>query len=196
MTRRLPMLGFVGALSAFSADAALAHGLGTSRSECTVEDAHVRCVFTVNLFEYPDVDADRSGTISYEELDAAIARVFALTGTHYIVRGDAAPQERLLARHSLVDDHTARLEIDHRFAVPPQRLDITSTLDQLSQPEHQHSLTVFKGRDRDGATLSAAHRTASFDFAGGVWSMRVAFWMVAALLALGGLSLTRRKGAA
>jgi len=162
-----------------------AHDLARSESRCTIQGASIDCELIVDLLEFPGVDRDGNGTISYAELDQSIAGVFARIKEHFRLRSPAEPSTVVMTRHELVDEHTARLALTYTFPDDISRLDVTSTFDELSRrPDHQHYAMTNRGGVEQRAILDAAHHTVTFEFRR--WT-RTTIWLTVAALAIVGL---------
>jgi hypothetical protein len=184
-------------VSAFSACSALllllsilatplvAHDLARSESRCTIQGSDARCELVVDLLEFPGVDQDGNGTISYAELDRAIADVFADVKAHFVLRSPAEPSTIVMTRHELIDEHTARLTLVYTFPSDVSRLDMTSTIDQLAKrADHEHYATTILAGVEEHAILNASRPTVTFEFRR--WT-RTSVWLtVAALVVVGG----------
>src|SRR6185436_15288913 len=68
-----------------------AHEFSQSESALVVDGRSVTARIDLNLLEFPDVDADRSGIVSYEELDRAIERVVAAVKEHFVLGAPEPP---------------------------------------------------------------------------------------------------------
>ena len=153
--------------------------------DSTLQGATVHCQLTVDLLEFPGVDQDGNGTISYAELDQSIASIFARIKEHFVLRGPSEPSKIVMTRHELVDEHTARLDLSYTFPARLSRLEVTSTFDELARrPDHQHYVTATMGGVEERAILDASRRTVTF--APQRWT-RTSVWLtVAALVLIGG----------
>lgn len=162
-----------------------AHDLARSESRLEVHGATVQCQLIVDLLEFPGVDQDGNGAISYAELDRSIADIFASVKANLVLRTPDEPSRIVLVRHVLVDEHTARLDLVYTFPSNISRLDVTSTFDQLARrPDHQHYVTIEIGGREERAVLDPFRRTASFE---DHWWTRTSVWLsVAALALIGG----------
>src|SRR5262249_16412834 len=160
----------------------LAHDLARSESRLEVRGSTVQCQLIVDLLEFPGVDQDGNGTISYSELDGSIADIFARVKEHLVLRSPAAPSKIVLTRHDLVDEHTARLDLVYTFPDTISRLDVTSTFDVLARrPDHQHYVTSTMAGAEDRAILDASRRTVTFEHQ---WWRRTSLWITLAALAI------------
>ena len=162
-----------------------AHDLARSESRCTIQDASTQCELIVDLLEFPGVDADGTGTISYAELDQSIAEVFGRIKEHFQLRSPAEPSTVVMTRHELVDEHTARLTLAYTFPENIARLDVISTFEQLSgRPDHQHYVIMTRNGVEQRAILDASHHTVTFEFRR--WT-RTSIWLTVVALAIVGL---------
>jgi hypothetical protein len=163
----------------------LAHDLARSESRLDVQGAVVQCRLIVDLLEFPGVDQDGNGTISYAELDQSIADIFARVKANLVLRSSTEPSKMVMTRHELVDEHTARLDIVYTFPSNISRLEVTSTFDVLARrPDHQHYVTIKIGGHEERAILDPSQRTVTFE---DQWWTRTTVWLtVAALAVIGG----------
>jgi len=175
--------GVVGALVVLvTASPVLAHDPARSESRLEVQGAVVRCELIVDLLEFPGVDQDGNGTISYAELDRSIADVFARVKANLVLRSPHEPSKIVMTGHELVDEHTARLKVVYTFPSNVSRLDVTSTFDQLARrPDHQHYVTIKIGGNEERAVLDPSQRTVTFE---DQWWTRTTVWLTVAALAL------------
>jgi hypothetical protein len=173
----------VAAVAAFAiAPTVLAHDLARSESRLEVHGAVVQCELIVDLLEFPGVDQDGNGTISYAELDRSIADIFARVKANLILRSPNEPSKVVMTRHELVDEHTARLEVEYTFPSNVSRLEVTSTFDRLARrPDHQHYVTIKLGGREERALLDPSRRTVTFE---DQWWTRTTVWLTVAALAL------------
>jgi hypothetical protein len=163
----------------------LAHDLARSESRLEVQGAVVQCQLIVDLLEFPGVDQDGNGTISYSELDRSIADVFARIKANLILRSPNEPSRIVMTRHELVDEHMARLELVYTFPSRISRLEVTSTFDQLARrPDHQHDVTIKIGGHEERAVLDPSQRTVTFEDQR--WTRTTVWLTVAALALIGG----------
>jgi hypothetical protein len=177
-----------------------AHDPGTSESRIDVDGSEVRAVIYLNVAEFPDLDADRNGRVEVDELDRAIAAIFATVKEHYaIASGGTAPAKRVLTRYQLADDHTVRLQIDDTFASEVRQIEVTSTFDRLTRPDHQHLVNVYAAGIQETAVLGRGREQATFVTRRSLWTNRTVLLVAAAILLLGGragvaLMQRRRRG--
>ncbi len=137
---------------------AVAHQFSTSYSRVVVSRAEVRVTFIVDLLALhsgPAVDADGDGAVTYDELDAAIERVFAAVKANYRVLSEPAIASTSLERFDLVAENTVEMEIVCRASADIRRLEIASTLDRITQPDHTHLLRMPQGSGLRQAVLTA-----------------------------------------
>jgi len=156
-----------------------AHDFSRSESRVEVHGREVRVALSLNLLELGgagnnNVDTNGDGVISYDELDHAIDRIYALIKQHYVL-GEiigqpgppAAPIRVTLTHYGISMGHVLDAQLLYVFPAGVTQLSVTSTLDQImqhpiGQPRHQHLISVrFDGEPRE-SVLDAAHPTAVF----------------------------------
>jgi hypothetical protein len=131
-----------------------AHDLGQSESIFEPRGNAVAATVTVDLLGFTGVDDDANGRVSYDELDTSIADVFAQLKTHLRVQAAVPPLRITLDRHELIeDDHVLRMNITYAFREPVKAVTVTSSLDQLANPTHQHLVTSVVDGERRRAVL-------------------------------------------
>jgi hydrogenase/urease accessory protein HupE len=146
---------------AFSVSAS-GHEVSQSDSRLEVHGHEVRVAFRLNLLELGYVDANGDGFISYEELDNSIGRVYADIKRHYVLQGPALPMQSTLERYGVIEDHVLDAEIVYEFSQEITQLRVTSTLDQITRPGHQHLTSANLNGTVHEAVLNAANPTAVF----------------------------------
>jgi hypothetical protein len=168
-----------------------AHEFSQSESALVVDGRSVTARIDLNLLEFPDVDADRSGIVSYEELDRAIERVVAAVKEHFVLGAPEPPADFVVERHEIVEDHVLRMDVRYGFAHDVRRLDVTSTLDALFGPMHQHFVTATMAGEIGRTVLDAGNSRVSFDQSRVIF--RRAATVIGAVLVLAGLVWFRRR---
>ena len=149
---------------------AQAHPFSQSGSRLVVSGRGVRAALTINLLDLhsmPDIDRNRDNRISYPELDDAIERIVAAVGPHFAVHSAGDPLQTTVERYQLADETTVRLDFLYRFAEDVATLEITSTLDTITQANHRHLMSVTSGGFTHEAILDLARPTAVFDTTAG-----------------------------
>ena len=184
MIRRLLLvIGFSASLAA--------HDFSQSESTLTLDGAAVHVQLRLNLLEFPGVDANGNLAVSYEELDGAIERVVAAVKEHYVLGAPEAPLRILVERHEIVDDHVLQMSVRYDFAGEVHQLEVTSTLDLLFGPTHQHIVTTRLNGETSRTVLDAGNRRAHLD------RSRITPWRIAAVIgavfAIGLLAWFRRR---
>ncbi len=143
------------------------HELSRSTSRVIARDRRVDVSFAIGAVDFhqgPVVDADGDGRASADEIDAAIAAVFAALKRNFRVTADGkTPESVLLERYGLEDGTTLRLALGYTFAAPVRTLAIESTLPAISQPDHRHLTRVTLGAISREAVLDAERTRANFD---------------------------------
>ena len=153
-----------------------AHDFSQSESTLALDGASVNVRLRLNLLEFPGVDRNGNGAVSYEELDAAIERVVAAVKEHYVLGAPDAPLRVLVERHEIVDDHVLQMSVRYDFARDVRQLDVTSTLDVLFGPMHQHIVTTRLHGETSRTVLDAGNRRAHLD------RSRITPWRIAAAI--------------
>jgi hypothetical protein len=143
-----------------------AHDLSRSESRLEIHGREVRVLFTIDLLELSDVDRNRDGRVSYDELDASIERIFAAVKENYQVRAAAPPLHISVEQYGIIDGHVLRMELNETFAEDVSRLEITSTLDRIARSGHQHLASATVDGIVHQAVLDASMPTAVFSAAG------------------------------
>lgn len=136
----------------------LAHQFSTSYSRVVVDRAEVRVSFIVDLLALhsgPTADADGDGAVTYDELDAAIERVFAAVRANYRVLSEPPIVSTSLERFDLVAENTIEMQIVYRAPADIRWLEIASTLHRITQPDHTHLLRIPQGSALRQAVLTA-----------------------------------------
>jgi HupE / UreJ protein len=136
-----------------------AHDISRSESTLTVHGSHVEAVLTIGLSDFhklPDIDQNHDGIVSYDELDKAIGPLYAAVREHYTVRSESGvPTRTAVERYALLPGGRLRLEIAYQFAGDVRVLRVESTLDAITQSDHQHLTTVALGGIMHDAILTA-----------------------------------------
>jgi HupE / UreJ protein len=145
----------------------LAHDISRSESTLTVHGPQVDAVLTIGLSDFhklPDVDRNHDGMVSYDELDNAIEPLYAAVREHFTVRsGSASPTRTTVERYVLLPDGRLRLEIVYQFAEDVRALRVESTLDAITQSDHQHLATAAIGGIMHDAILTAEAPVSVFE---------------------------------
>lgn len=146
---------------------ASAHEFSRSTSRVTVSGRTVRAAISLgatDLHQGPPVDGDGDGVAAIDEIDAAIAPIFAAVKQHFRLTADqAAPTAIVLDRYGLSGADTLRMDVVYTFAAPVRSVAIESTLPALTQPDHRHFVYATVGGATREAVLDGATTRASFD---------------------------------
>lgn len=139
-----------------------AHDMSRSESRIDVRghEAHVALKF--NLLAIPRIDANGDGVITYDELDPAIDRVYALIRQHYVLDASGPAVQVVLKRYDISEGHVLDLNLIYTFPRDIDELRVTCTLNQLEQPDHQHLISVDFGGDIHEGVLGGATTTVVF----------------------------------
>jgi hypothetical protein len=141
---------------------ARAHDLSQSESRIEIDGATVRVRLTINLLELSDVDVDRDERVSYDELDRAIDRVFDQIKRHFQLRAAGGPRRIVLDQHRIVEDHVLEADLLYTFDQDVRELEVTSTIDGITRPDHRHLVTLVDKRGMQRAVLNASNPTGTF----------------------------------
>jgi hypothetical protein len=162
---------------------ASAHELARSESTLTIDGATVRARVAIDLLELQGVDRNADQRVSYEELDAAIERVFAALEDHLALRAPDPPTRVTMGRRQILDDHVLQVDLAYTFDRGVRELRVESTLDRVASPSHLHHVRANIGGETYQALLTPSSRSATF-LAGGVTFGRI-LTVLLALLGLG-----------
>jgi hypothetical protein len=157
--------------------ALVAHDISTSESTLAVHGREIEAALILNLLDFhrlPDIDRNRDGVVSYDELDESITPLFAAVRELYRVRAPDAAVQTTVERYAFVGPNRIRLDIRYRFAADITSITVESRLDRISQADHRHLTTVTVGGSVQQAVLDAATPTMVFD-AGRVAYLRTAW---------------------
>ncbi len=141
---------------------ARAHDVSQSDSKIEIHGHEVHVTFRLNLLELGYVDTNGDGLISYDELDNSIARVYAAVKQHYLLHGPDLPIQVTLEKYSVVEGHVVDMELDYQFANDVTKLQVTSTLHQITQPTHEHLTSANLNGTVHEAVLNAANPSTVF----------------------------------
>jgi hypothetical protein len=141
---------------------ARAHDVPRSEARIEVQGTQVRVDLRINLLELNGVDLNGDGLISYDELDHSIDRIYSAVRQHYLLSAPDPPIQVTLEHDSVVENHVLDMQLLYVFPSEVKQLQVTSTLDQILQPGHEH-LVTFTGNDAvQEAILNAANPTTRF----------------------------------
>jgi hydrogenase/urease accessory protein HupE len=139
-----------------------AHDVSQSESRIVIHGREAEVELKLNLLELGYVDTNGNGFISYDELDNSIARIFSDIKQHYTIAGPEPPNRIVLTQYKLFEDHLVDAQLIYEFPQEVRQLRVTSTLDQITRPSHQHLTSA----DLDGtiheAVLNSANPTVVF----------------------------------
>ncbi len=150
---------------------ALAHDFSTSYSLIEAEGPEVRVILTFSATDFhegPQLDVDQDGQVDAEELDAGIDALFAAIEANYQLSAPNPPLETALAEYSLTAENVARIRVLYTFEAEVRDLTVVSTLDRLTQENHQHLLQIGEGDDARTAVLDSAYPSIDIDYATGI----------------------------
>lgn len=157
--RRIMVLAVCCAFPALSSG----HDVPRSESRIEVSGREVRVAFRLSLLDLGYVDTNGNGVISYDELDDSVGRVYADIKQHYILKSPALPIQVTLERYGVTEDHMLDAELVYQFPQEVTQLSLTSTLDQITRPGHQHFASATLNGTIHEAVLNAENPTAVFN---------------------------------
>lgn len=141
---------FAAALCLIGAERADAHDVSFSSSRLLAEGRQVTAVLTINALQLRGVDKNRDERVTYEELDERIEVLFAELKEHFRVLGPHPPVRTVLQKYEIREDHLLDLHLAYTFEQDVTSVDIVSTLDRWSRPDHRHlARVVIGGQTRD-----------------------------------------------
>jgi hypothetical protein len=146
-----------------AAASAHAHDVSRSQSRLEVQGVEIQGSITLDLVEFPSVDADHDNFVSYGELEPALERIYAALNSHFFVGDPGPPMRTRVTRYELLEDHLLRLDVLYTFRQPPARVTVTSTLHEITRPEHRHLISVRFGDDLHESVLGAGAESTTFD---------------------------------
>jgi hydrogenase/urease accessory protein HupE len=140
-----------------------AHDLARSHSSLEIRGPVVEGWHLFDLLAFRGADADGNGTVSYEELDAALPAVYDTLKAHLLVRGPEAPTRTEVRSYAIVQDgHIVRLDMVYTFDRPVTALEVVSKLPLVLKPEHLHFVSVRSASGVKEAVLDARQPSATF----------------------------------
>jgi HupE / UreJ protein len=146
--------------------ALVAHDISRSESTLAVHGRQIEATLTLNLLDFhelPNIDRNRDGSVSYEELDESITALYAAVRQHYRVRAPDAAVQTTVERYTFVGPNRIRLDLRYSFAAEITSIAVESTLDRITQPDHRHLTTITVGGAVQDAVLDAATPTVVFE---------------------------------
>jgi hypothetical protein len=142
--------------------AAHAHDASQSESKIEIQGKKVTVLLKLNLLELGYVDTNGDGAISYDELDAAIDRIYSDVKKHYSIQSSSPLVQVALKQYDIVEDHVIRMNLLYSFASDVTRVEVNSSLFQITRPGHQHLTSVnLDGVVHEGV-LNAGHTSVAF----------------------------------
>jgi hypothetical protein len=149
------LLAIVAALT-FAA-CAFAHDVSTSYSRIRVDGSRVHVQFMIGLFDFhkgPNLDQDGDTRISRQELDGGIHALVDAVTSHFQVSAPDAPSSITLEKYDFQGEGAVRIDLLYKFAHDVTTLNVTSTLPEITQPDHQHLLALGDGDDTRQGVLN------------------------------------------
>lgn len=140
-----------------------AHDVSRSQSRLDVRGVEIQGSVTLDLVEFPWIDVNHDAVISYDELEPAIERIYAALTAHFFVGGPEPPIRTRVTRYEILEDHLLRLDVHYTFERPPTRVKVTSTLHEITRPDHYHLISVRFGDDLQESVLGSGADSMVFD---------------------------------
>jgi hypothetical protein len=158
-----------------------AHELGRSESKITVQGRDVRVLLRLDALELRGLKWAGGDMVAYGELDHQIDGIYASVKEHFRLDSPAHLIGTELERYQLEQGHVLRMDLLFHFEHNIGELDVTSTLDRMTRPEHRHVTSVSIGGAVQHATLDASAPRRQFTPSD--TSYRRALWLVSAAAA-------------
>lgn len=161
LTVILALLGSTGGL--------FAHGFSTSYSRFRVDGSKVHVQLTVGLLEFhsgPKIDLNDDGEVSQDELNATVDALTGALKANFRIQAPNEPAIASLAKAELLNPTSAKIDLLYLFDHDVKELTVTSTLDKITQPDHQHLLVVGAGDDSRQGVLDAKNPSRFIDLDG------------------------------
>ena len=150
---------------------ALAHDFSTSYSLIEAEGSEVRVILTFSATDFhegPQLDVDQDGRVDAEEFERSIDVFFQAIEANYQLSAPDPPLDTALEGYSLTAENVARLHVVYNFDAEVRDLTVVSTLDRLTQENHQHLLQIGEGDDARTAVLDSGYPSIDIDYATGI----------------------------
>jgi len=145
----------------------LAHDFSSSYSKFQVDRHNLSIEFTIKLADLhagPNPDINGDGLTSPKELDGVIGSIFQAIVQNFQIRAPDLPSQTQLQGYNYLPGHAARLQIAFTFAHPVNEFRVNSTLDLITQANHQHLLQIGEGTNARHEVLSATQREVLIDY--------------------------------
>jgi hypothetical protein len=134
---------------------ARAHDVSRSESKVEIGGREVRVLFTLNpeQLKSPVVPA---------HVPDEIRSIWESVQQHYEVRSPAAPVRVDLEKYEMLANYLLQMTARYEFATDVKEIRITSTIDQIMQPGHEHLMSVRLNGTLHEAILNAQSPSVSF----------------------------------
>jgi hypothetical protein len=104
----------------------------------------------VGLFDFhngPSLDADGDNKVSRDELDAGIGTLVDAIKSHFSVTAPEEPSSITLESYEFQGESAVKIGLLYTFSHDVTKLNVTSKLHVITQPDHQHLLAIGEGDD-------------------------------------------------
>ena len=137
--------------------------MSQSDSKSEIHGKDVTVSFGLTFSNVPYVDRKwRQASSLYDELDHSIDRLYAEVKEHFALRSPDPPVQITLKHYEVVEDHVLQMYLLYEFEKDVTQLEVDSTLFQITQPGHQHLVSVnLDGVVHEGV-LNAGNQSAVF----------------------------------
>ena len=151
---------------------AVGHELSTSYSQIRVAGTNVDIAFTINATEMhngPQVDIDQDGRVTEAELDASFdALSRAVLDNYQVSIPGSDPIAPDSVEYTFVADNVIRIDLSYIFSEPANDLNVFSSLDEVTQPDHRHLLQIGEGSAARHTVLDQSGPLIEIDYTMGI----------------------------
>lgn len=158
----MPKFSLVPALALLLCLPAAAHDLYRSESRLEIHGRQVTATFTLNLLDFPGVDANGDKRVTREEFDPHAESICAALDEHYKLDSSGPPVRKTREKVELFDEHVLTVVEQYTFPQDVLAIQVTSTLPDILGKTHIHLVSVYLGGRVQENILDNTHRTAFF----------------------------------
>ena len=146
------------------------HDLSHSQSTIVATGREARVSLQLDLVGLGGLQWRGRDVVTYDELDARVEHVADLIREHFSLTTSSALVSRTVIRYDIVDGHGLMADLLFTFERDIDTLTVGSTLDRVTNADHQHLATVTINGASIGAILSAGVPEATFDGRRSPWA--------------------------